>query len=454
MPAANRLVPPVPQPDPTVPSSRRLLWHYRHNALCAWPACAYQDDTYARSMFGRRTVLVNRADDIRHVLVDNAVNYGRTRPTLRIIRPILGQGLFLAEGDEWRYQRRITAPAFVPKATAAFASHTAAAVAEALPDLKTSDRGGTADLLAWFQELALDVAGRALFSLPMRSLGPRMRQLLDGYGRRFGQPGLLDFLLPVWLPNPRDLGRMWFQRRWFQLIDQMINERHAKRSANNGDLFDLLLEARHPETGAALDAAALRGQVATFLVAGHETTAVALFWTAWLLAQSPEWQDQVAAEAEHLRLDAEHVDEALPKLRVTQAVVQEAMRLYPPAFVIVRQSKGPDELSGMKIPAGAVIMIAPWVVHRHRKLWDDPNAFDPRRFLSTTRPPDRFAYLPFGAGPRVCIGAPLAMAEAIIVTAVLISRFHVQLADDLPVLPMAVVTTQPDRHLAFRLTRR
>ena len=199
--ADGRLVPPVPQPDPTTPSSRRLLWHYRNNVLCAWPVAAYEEDVYVRSMFGRTTLLLNRPADIRRVLVDNDANYGRTRPTIRIIRPILGRGLFLAEGDDWRHQRRTTAPGFAPKATVLFAKHAALAFAAALPGLGEKDPGDV-DLLGWFQELALDVAGRALFSLPMHILGPRMRRLLDGYGRRFGQPGLLDFFCRCGSPIP------------------------------------------------------------------------------------------------------------------------------------------------------------------------------------------------------------------------------------------------------------
>lgn len=451
--AGERLVPPIPQPDNTTPSSRRLLWHYRNNALRAWPVAAYEKDVFVRSMFGRKTILVNGSDDIRRVLVDNAASYGRTRPTIRIIRPLLGNGLFLAEGDDWRHQRRATAPAFAPKSTTRFATHAALAFMDALSRLDENDPSGI-DLLAWFQELALDVAGRALFSLPMKSLGPPMRRLLNSYGRRFGQPDLLDFLLPVWLPNPRDLGRLRFKHQWFRLIDQLIDERRATGSRGERDLFDLLIEARHPETNAAFDVETLRGEVATFVIAGHETTAVALFWTAHLLAQSPAWQDRVAEEAAALDLTPAGAGTALPKLNVTRAVVQEAMRLYPPAFVIVRQARGPDQLAGQEVPDGTVIMIAPWVLHRHRRLWDDPDAFDPRRFLPEAPPPDRFAYLPFGAGPRVCIGAPLAMAEATLVIAALVGRFRLQPADDFPVLPVAVVTTQPHRRARFRLTRR
>ncbi|HYN39284.1 MAG TPA: cytochrome P450, partial [Rhodospirillales bacterium] len=151
--APRRLVPPAPQPDATMPSSRRLLWHYRNNALCAWPLSAYEADAYVRPIFGRTTLLLNRPDDIRRVLVDNDANYGRTRPTVRIIRPILGNGLFLAEGDDWRWQRRATAPAFTPKASAAFARQAAASFADALPDLRADASGGV-DLLGWFQGLA------------------------------------------------------------------------------------------------------------------------------------------------------------------------------------------------------------------------------------------------------------------------------------------------------------
>jgi len=446
-----RLVPPAPLADVAPPSSRRLLWHYRNNALRAWPQAAYRDDVVVREMFGRTTLLLNRPDDIRHVLVENDASYQRTRPGIRIIRPLLGmQGLFLASGEDWRRQRRRAAPAFAPRAIPGFARHTAAALAEALPELPGDGSTGI-DLLAWFQGLAVDVAGRALLSLPLRAQAPQIRAILDGYGRRYGQPGFLDFFLPLGLPGPRDLGRRLFQRRWFRLIDGIIATRQARPAAVGGDLFDVLAG---PDDGGPPDRATLRSRVATFLVAGHETTAVALFWTCWLLAQAPDWQERIAAEAAGVDLGPEGAADALARLDVTRAVVNEAMRLYPPAFVIVRMARGPDRLSSGAVAAGSVMMIAPWVLHRHRRLWDDADAFSPQRFLPGAPPPDRFAFLPFGAGPRVCIGASLAMVEAVLATATLVRRFRLGLDDGPPIQPLAIVTTQPDRRPGFRLIPR
>jgi cytochrome P450 len=194
-------------------------------------------------------------------------------------------------------------------------------------------------------------------------------------------------------------------------------------------------------------------QVATMLVAGHETTAVALFWACYLLAHSPRWQERVASESAACDLGPDGAAAALANLPITRAVIEEAMRLYPPAYVVVRQAIGPDRLADRTIEPGTVVMAAPWVLHRHRRLWPNPDAFDPSRFMAET-PPSRFTYLPFGVGPRVCIGAPLALTEAAIVLASLMQRFRIELVDDRPVLPVAIVTTQPDHAVPFRLTAR
>lgn len=445
--------PPMPAPSDAPPTARQLLRYYRTNALAAWPASAYQDDWQERTMFGRRGVLINTPDDIRRVLIDNDDNYGRTRPTIRILRPLLGDGLFLAGGETWKHHRRTLAPAFSPKATPAFAAATAEALAAALPVLHART-GADVDLFAWLQHLTLDVAGQAMFSLPMRGLSAAMRRPIAFYGERYGRPGFLDFVLPVWLPNPRDVGRALFRRRWFRLIDRLVAERRAlPPEPGRRDVFDLLCEARDPETRAPCSDRELKEQVATLIVAGHETTAVALFWCCYLLALAPAWQERLAAEAEALDPDAEPAA-AVPRFVLGRAVFQEALRLYPPAFIIVRLARGPDRLAGRKIAPGTVVMAAPWVLHRHERLWQRPNAFNPTRFLPDAPPPPRFAYLPFGAGPRVCIGASLAMTEAVLVLAALARRFRIRLADDRPVLPVAVVTTQPDHAPPFRLDPR
>lgn len=185
------------------------------------------------------------------------------------------------------------------------------------------------------------------------------------------------------------------------------------------------------------------------ILAGHETTATALFWALYLLALDPATQDGVAAEAKSAggAFDAE-------RLKFTRAVIDETMRLYPPAFLVARAAYAPDTVAGRKIKAHDVILMAPWILHRHEKLWQEPNAFMPQRFMAPNPPPDRFAYLPFGAGPRVCLGAHFAQVEATLALAKLIDAFRIELVDKTPVIPMGVVTTQPDRSPQFAIRPR
>jgi cytochrome P450 len=190
------------------------------------------------------------------------------------------------------------------------------------------------------------------------------------------------------------------------------------------------------------------------MVAGHETTALTLFWTMYLLASAPAEQSRVADEVRGLDLRPDAAGEALSKLPYTRAVVNEALRLYPPAFALARKAIGHDEAEGVAIPPGALVMISPWVLHRHARLWQEPDAFNPSRFLGEAPPAQRFAYLPFGVGPRACVGAQFALTEATVVVAMLIQRFDIALAETRPVLPVAVITTQPDHPAPFRLTPR
>jgi unspecific monooxygenase len=327
--APERVIPSVPEPLPEALPTRALLRAYAENILATYPERAFEDDVVVRPFYGRLSLLINAPEDIRRVLVDNDACYGRTR----IIRPLLGDGLFPSHGQSWRRQRRATAPAFAAKAMPAFAKATARAFAEAHPRLAPDGAATAVDLLAWLQHLALDVASRALFSMPIGPLGARLCQRMVGYGVRHSAAGFLDFFLPTSTPSPRDLGRRWFQWRWMREIDQLVAARMARASPSDAlDLFELLRGYRDQVSGEQLSERELRDRVATLIVAGHETTAVALFWSFYLLALSPEWQERVAAEAAASDLGPQGAAAALPSLVIARAVVQEALRLYPPAL--------------------------------------------------------------------------------------------------------------------------
>ena len=458
MTEAQPLIGPQPGAAGRPPSSRGFVRSMRDNALGIFPPQAFEEDVVFRRLFGRRQIILSRPAAIQHILVDNPGNYRRTAAGIRILRPLLGKGLLLSQGEDWRHQRRTLAPAFAPRTMPILAGHVARAAAAARAALDAAC-AEPVDLLAAMQFLALEIAGISMFSLEMERYGAELRGLIKHYATHLGRPSLLDFILPPSLPSPRDLLRWRFRRRWLQLIRRIIAARREQISAAGPaaaprDLFDLMSTARDPESGALFPPDKLADQVATMIVAGHETTAVALFWSLYLLAGAPAIQERLAAEVAALDLGPDHAAEALPRLVYTRAVVHEAMRLYPPAFTLARQAIGADTAGGIAIPARTVVLIAPWVLHRHRLLWAEPERFDPSRFLPDAPPPGRFAYLPFGVGPRVCIGAQFALTEATLVLATLVQAFHIERADDTPVTPRAIVTTQPDHPPPFRLRRR
>ncbi len=441
-------------PRPPVPTRLRTQLEsflvLRRNMLELWGDPAYTQDILPGRFLGRDQLMINAPEAIRHVLVTNTENYRRNPASLRVLGPILGTGLFLAEGEAWRHQRRTIAPAMAPRTMPLLARHVVAACETAETVLATKTHRPI-ELLPHLQHLALEIAGRSMFSLEMSGFGTELRSKLLDYGMRYALPGLLDLVLPPDIPSFTDRKRAAFRAEWLAFLDRLIAARAGlpTEADRPRDLFDLLAAARDPETGQGFDHAQLRDEVSTMILAGHETTAVTLFWACYLASLYPEQQARLAAEARNADLTRDNASiAALPR---TRAHIDESLRLYPPAFLLVRQAQGPDDILGHKIAAGTVITISPWVIHRHRARWQDPDDFDPDRFLPGQPAPERYAYMPFGAGPRICVGAQFALTEATLVLARLLSRFRLTFAGPPTVQPRAIVTTQPDRPVRFLL---
>lgn len=450
MVADRRLVPPIHALRSSDPGALGLLRILRENALRMWGRRAYERPAVVGSFLGRVQVLLNDPDAIGHVLVRNAANYRRPGISRQVLAPLLGEGLLLSDGPAWRHQRRTIAPIFAPRSMPVLTGHIATAAADCRDRLTGRD---DVDLLPEMQRTALEIAAKSMFSLEMNTVGSPMRGLLTRFAMQLAHASAFDLLLPSSLPNPRDGARRRFRAEWIDLIGGIVDKR-GRYPAKDGprDLFDMLIAARDPDTGEGFSRVQLCDQVATMILAGHETTALTLFWSLCLLAQVPSWQDQVAQEAAANAFHAEDAADILPRLPVTRAVVSEALRLYPPAFLITREAVARDVAHRTLVPRGATVAISPWVLHRHSLLWQDPHAFDPARFMPGAPPPPRFAYLPFGAGPRICVAAQFAMAEAVLVLAKLVGSLEVQSADARTVRPVGRVTTQPDRpaHATFR----
>jgi cytochrome P450 len=450
----KRFVPPAPEPAPDGTGPLELARRMRTNTITFFPRRAYKEEVVQQRYFGRALLVLNAPDAIRHVLVDNHERYGRTRAALRILLPLVGAGLLVSEGPPWRHQRRTLAPAFTPKAASLLAPHMLGPTEEAMAELRAA-QGEPVNLFAVVQRLALEIAGRTMFSIEMREHKAVLRDLVGRYNVRLARPHLLDIILPVSIPTPHDIARRLFERGWMAFFEKlMAQRRQAGASATQPrDLFDLLLAARDPETGQAFSPVQLRDQAATMIMAGHETTAVALSWALYLLALAPDVQDRAALEARQAK-SGEDGAAVLDRLTYTRAVIDETMRLYPPAYAVGRAAREPDEVAGVRVQPGDIIVVAPWVLHRHRRRWTDPNAFDPERFMPGAPPVNRYAYLPFGLGPRVCIGAHFALTEATLVLSHLLKNFRIELASERPVMPVGVVTTQPDHQPPFRLLPR
>jgi cytochrome P450 len=440
---------PVPYAAAERQSWRSIAAGLRRNALAGFPPRAFEEMALARSFVGRQQIILSDPAGIRHILIENADNYRRTASVFRLLGPVLGNGLFLAEGEDWRTQRRTVAPAFAPRMMGAVAAHVARACDRLVPELAALGRTQV-DLFARLQLLTLEIAAAALFSLDIADEAPGMRSEMRRYADGLGRPSLLDFLLPDGWPAPRSWARWRFRRSWMARIARILAARQAQPIAEPPrDLFDMM------EAGIGATAIGAKDRLvdaaATMLVAGHETTAIALLWSLYLAASVPGVEERLHAEAAPLDLGPTGATASLPRLHYTRAVVDEALRLYPPAFSIVRQAKSAEQAGGVMIPARAVVLIVPWVLHRHRLLWRDPDRFDPGRFLAGADPPARFSYLPFGAGPRACVGAQFALTESVLVLARLAQAFRIELVDDRPLLPLATITLQPDHSPPFRL---
>jgi cytochrome P450 len=452
VPAARQpLVPPSPPRASVDMTAFGRMTAMRRSMIDAWGQRAYEEDIIRGRFLGHSSFILNTPDAIRHVLVDNYENYTRTPAGIRVLRPVLGEGLLIAEGRAWKHQRRTLAPAFTPRAVGSLVPHMIAATDETIAKLQTAC-GEPINLREAMQRMTLEIAGRTMFSFGMDRHGAALRDFVMEYGARLARPHFLDLLLPLGWPSPQDFSRARFRKRWTAFVAMLMAERRAAGKSDGApprDLFDLMGDARDPETGAAFSEEQLGDEVATMILAGHETTGTALFWALYLLALDATTQNQLAAEVAGAggAVDFE-------RLKFTRAVIDETMRLYPPAFLIARAASGPDTIMGLPVKKKDVILIAPWLLHRHEKLWRDPNAFIPQRFMPGAPPPDRFAYLPFGAGARVCIGAHFALVEATLALAKIIGTFRVELLDNEPVMPIGVVTTQPDRSPMFRITPR
>ena len=376
----------------------------------------------------------------------------RTSLQQRVLSAGLSDGLLAVEGSQWRSQRRTLAPMFSRRTVVGFAPAMAGSAATLVERWRARE-GDTVDVAAEMTRVTIDVLEQTIFSDGLGREPEQVRKAMAVYFDTIGRIDPFDVIgMPDFVPRFSRIGVGPVLRFFDSAVDDIIAVRRRHLATEPGavprDILTLLLEAQDPETGRGMSEAEVRANILTFIAAGQETTANALTWALFLLSQSPEWNERIAAEADReIGGPVENLADRLPQ---TRAVIDEAMRLYPPIVAISRVALAADQLAGAQVKRGSLVVIAPYVLHRHRLLWTQPDSFAPERFLGAGRETvDRFAYLPFGIGARTCIGGAFALQEATIVLATIARNFKLELLPGHKVWPVQKVTLKPGNGLAM-----
>jgi len=427
------------------------LAEFRRDPLGFYTRCAREHGDLVPFRLGpRRFLLVNDPEMITDVLATDNDAY-RKIYLLRMNRLLFGDGLLTSEGEFWRRQRRLAQPAFHHRRIAGYGQ---VMVDETDRMLSTWRNGETRDVHAELMDLTLRIAGRALFGADVAphvgTVADALRVALERHVVRM--ESLL--LLPERFPTAGSLRLQRAVGRLDRIIHRIIDQRRSGGD-HRSDLLGMLLEARDEVDGTAMTDGQLRDEVVTLLLAGHETTAIALTWTLYLLSRHPRVEATLTAELEQVLGGRAPAIDDLPRLAFTRRVVSESLRLYPPSWAFGREAIRDSRLGGHTVAAGTSVVMSQWVLHRDPRYFSEPETFDPDRWaggLSKRLP--AFAYLPFGGGPRRCIGSDFAMTEAVLVLAIITQRFHLTLSPGHPVTPWPTITLRPRHGMRMALHAR
>jgi cytochrome P450 len=447
-PKPNRRFPPGPRGLPFV----GVLPYIKHDSLRFYLATTrrYGDIAY----LGKGFFVVNHPDYVKYILQDHNSNYVKGGP-INNLKLLVGEGLLTSEGSFWRRQRRLAQPAFHRQRLGLLASAMTDATAEMLERWQTFTAGNQPfDVAAEMMRLTLIIVSRTLFGANVSGDTATVSQALTKSLKYVRQRSLSAFPLPAHWPLPRNLQFQHARRDLDAIVYRFIEERR-RSGRDHGDLLSMLMLAKDEETGEAMDDEQLRDEVMTIFLAGHETTANALSWTFYLLSLHPDVERRMHAEVAEVLGDRIPTVEDLPRLSYTRQVLDESMRLYPPAWLISRSPIQDDQIGGYTIAAGESIFISPYTMHRNPAYWDNPEGFDPERFTpekQAARP--RLAYFPFGGGPRICIGNNFALMEAQLILAMVSQRYRLHLVPGHPVAPQPIITLRPRYGILMTLHQR
>jgi cytochrome P450 len=452
----------LPLYPPTIPPLEQslgmasFLFRVLRNPLLTLPRAAYEERLAITHRPGSTIVWVSEPALVEEVLLTNAADFEKTPMEKRVFAATLRDGVLTSESKLWRWQRRSMAPMFRHGDILRYVPAMAAAADDQIGRWRASPPGVAQKLDHDMTETTFDIIARTMLTGGLPAEAETIKRatayVLSHIGWEIAY-GLVRF--PTWMPHPAMFGLRRTARQLRGAVGSIIARRKADAgSGGDGeDLLDRLLAARDPDSGAPMDDERLVSNLLTLLEAGHETTSRALTWTLYLLARAPEWQERLRAEVRAVVGDGPITAEHLTGLQLTQQVLKEAMRLYPAVPFVSRVATRQTEIGGETVPAGAMIMMSIYAIHRHRQLWNDPDRFDPTRFAPEREAAyPRCQFMPFGAGPRICLGAAFAMVEATVVLASFLRSARFEWDGEHEPHPISRVTLQPTGGMPLRVT--
>ncbi len=392
---------------------------------------------------GKRWHMVMDPTAIREMLLDKLDDYPKSLVTKNLLKPAIGESLFIAEGANWRWQRRTAAPVFSHRNVMNLAPIMTAAATRATERVAAAGPKAV-NFLDEMVTTTFDVIADVTFSGGDAFDRDAVHNAIDDYISEAGKISLFDILgAPDWVPRPGRVVSGKAMRDMKSVADRAIEERAERGQGDVPDLLDLLLAGEDPKSGRKMNTAEMRDNLLTFIVAGHETTALTLAWSMYLVAFDQDIQEAARSEAQAVLQGRAATGDDVEHLPLIRQIIDEALRLYPPAGIVSRTAMADDVLCGREIRKGDTVMLPIYALHRSKLLWDDPDAFRPARFADR-KAVDRYAYLPFGDGPRICIGASFALQEAVIILATMLSRFKVKPVPGRDPDPVMILTLRPN----------
>ncbi len=449
------LTPPMPSASKHALPPFKALRVAKRNVIAVWTRQAYFAPFMAEKYLFRWMYVANNPDAVRHVLVSNAANYEKSIAVKRALQPLVGNGMFVSNGETWHKQRRIAIPAFHHKRIQSFGDFMSKGIETLMEEWAKKPDGST---IAIDEEMANITAGVVCQAMFSETLGERGRIVYDGFSEYQANLTQIDYAEMLGLPSIFSAWPSFSSRRAAKRIRQVIEEIIGDRwqdKEDRGDFLSSLLLTKDSETGKGLSETEIRDEMAVIFLAGHETTAITICWALYLISQASDVEERLLAEVKEVLNGRTATFADINNLKYTRAVVDEVLRLYPPVPVFSRTAVEDDIVDGHEIQAGSNMMVSPWLLHRHRALWKNPNRFDPDRFfLKEKRSHSKYAYIPFGVGPRTCLGASFALTEAVIMLASIVQKFSLTLPKDKDVQPVAKLSLRPHPDLPMILHKR